>query len=237
VAPILAALRAGRRTPHALLLQDGLDTSQRKDGRALADIQRLAAAAGAELRSCSKHDLNMLTDSRPHQGLVLDCSPLVWESLEQLPPAAEVVAQAAATSSDNSDSSSSSSGISYPVWLALDEVTDPQNLGAMVRSAYCLGAAGVLATSKNCAPLSAVVSKASAGAVEVLPLHSCRNMQRTLADAAAKGWAVLGAAAGPDSTPVTQWQVTQPTILVMGECSSLLPLWIVVAQCMGYVLL
>jgi hypothetical protein len=63
-----------------------------------------------------------------------------------------------------------------------------------------------------------VVSKASAGALEVLPLHSCRNMQRTLADAAAKGWAVLGAAAGPDSTPVTQWQVTQPTVLVMGEC-------------------
>jgi 21S rRNA (GM2251-2'-O)-methyltransferase len=49
-----------------------------------------------------------------------------------------------------------------------------QNLGAMLRSAYCLGVSGVLACSRNCAPLSPVVSKASAGAMELMTLHSCR---------------------------------------------------------------
>jgi tRNA G18 (ribose-2'-O)-methylase SpoU len=49
-----------------------------------------------------------------------------------------------------------------------------QNLGAMLRSAYCLGASGVIGCSRNCAPLTPVVSKASAGAAELMPLHSCR---------------------------------------------------------------
>ena len=229
VSPVLAALRAGRRIPHSVLMQEGMDLSARKDSRALQEIQTLAAAAGAPCRTHSKHDLNMLTDSRPHQGLVLDCSPLGWQQLDEFPPAQDAMAAAAAAgTADGNDmqaSSSSSSitgrqglcSIAYPVWLALDEVTDPQNLGAMVRSAYCLGAAGVLASARNCAPLSAVVSKASAGALEVLPMHSCKMMHRTLGDAAAKGWAVIGAAAGTGSVPVSKWVVDRPTILVMGK--------------------
>lgn len=92
-----------------------------------------------------------------------------------------------------------------------------QNLGAMLRSAHLLGVAGVLACSRNCAPLSPVVSKASAGAAELMKLHSCRSMPRTLADAAAKGWAVVGAAADDDAVPLTELRVDRPTVLVMGE--------------------
>lgn len=91
-----------------------------------------------------------------------------------------------------------------------------QNLGAVVRSAYCLGAAGVLACARNCAPLSPTVSKASAGALEVVQLHSCRNLPRTLLDAGQKGWAVLGAAAGRDAVPCSSVAVDRPTILVLG---------------------
>lgn len=92
-----------------------------------------------------------------------------------------------------------------------------QNLGAIIRSAYCLGADGIVASSKNCAPLSAVVSKASAGALEVTTMYSSRNLQRTLLDAAARGWAVLGASADNESVPVAQQRVDRPTILVMGK--------------------
>lgn len=49
-------------------------------------------------------------------------------------------------------------------------------MGAMLRSAYCLGVSGVLACSRNCAPLSPVVSKSSAGAMELMRLHSCRRV-------------------------------------------------------------
>lgn len=80
------------------------------------------------------------------------------------------------------------------VWLALDEVMDPQNLGAMLRSALFLGAGGVVTCARNSAPLSAAVSKASAGAAETMLLHSCRSMPRFLGRCVEAGWTVLGAA-------------------------------------------
>ena len=67
-----------------------------------------------------------------------------------------------------------------------------QNLGAILRSAHFLGAAGVLCCKRNSAPLSPVVAKASAGALDAMALHSCSSMPRTLASAAANGWLVLG---------------------------------------------
>ena len=70
-----------------------------------------------------------------------------------------------------------------------------QNLGSLVRSAYFLGAAGVLCCAKNSAPLSPAVAKASSGALEMLPLHSCSNLMRTLQAAGDAGWLVLGAPA------------------------------------------
>jgi 21S rRNA (GM2251-2'-O)-methyltransferase len=67
-----------------------------------------------------------------------------------------------------------------------------QNLGAAVRSALFLGATGVLTCARNSAPLSPVVSKASAGALEAMMVHSCTNLPRTLAVAADNGWTVIG---------------------------------------------
>ncbi|GFR43989.1 hypothetical protein Agub_g5134 [Astrephomene gubernaculifera] len=206
VFPVLAALRAKRRQVHRAFLHDSLDLGKRKDAGLLRQVQALCAEAGVEVARVGRHDLNLLAQDRPHQGLVLDVSPLEWTSLEEFPEASQVAAAAAAA------------GGAPPVWLALDEVVDPQNLGAVVRSAYCLGAAGVLACARNCAPLSPVVSKASAGSLEVLQLHSCRNLPRTLLDARDnKGWRVLGAAAGSGSQPVGQVRVDGPTILVLGS--------------------
>ena len=89
----------------------------------------------------------------------MDASELVCEKLDSMPTFVKA------------DGSSER----WPVWLSLDEITDPQNLGAALRSAYFLGASGVLLCSKNSAPLSGVVSKASAGALEKMKIHSCRS--------------------------------------------------------------
>jgi hypothetical protein len=59
-----------------------------------------------------------------------------------------------------------------PVWLVLDEVKDPQNFGALLRSALFLGCGGVVACAKNSASLSPAVSKSSAGALELMPVWS-----------------------------------------------------------------
>jgi len=63
-----------------------------------------------------------------------------------------------------------------PVWLALDEVVDPQNLGAIMRTAMFMGVDGVIVCHKNSAPLSAVASKASAGALEERPTYGVTSL-------------------------------------------------------------
>ncbi|KAL4424564.1 hypothetical protein ABPG77_009148 [Micractinium sp. CCAP 211/92] len=202
VSPVLAALQAGRRTVHALYLQDGMDLSKRKDKGAIQAAKRRAEELGARIEYASKHDLNMLSDNRPHQGIMLDCSTLEFEPMPALPPAEAVQGPA---------------GPRLPVWLCLDEVMDPQNFGAALRCAHFLGVDGVLTCHRNSAPLSAAVSKASAGAMELLPVHSTKSLPQTLADAQKRGWLVLGAAAEPGAASAASFVLQQPAVLVMGN--------------------
>ncbi len=83
-----------------------------------------------------------------------------------------------------------------PVLVALDEVTDPQNLGAVARTAECTGSTGLILPERRSAEVTAAVCKASAGAVEHLPIAQVRNLADFLADAKAAGCWTYGAAAG-----------------------------------------
>lgn len=203
VGPIHAALQISRREFFCLYVQENMPidggTGKRKDKRALEWILRSAIGKAIEVKEVSKHDLNLLVDNRPHQGLVLDASPL------ELVPVSEL--EVPFEENDR-----------VPVWVALDEVTDPQNYGAILRSAYFLGASGVVVCSKNSAPLSGVVSKASAGALEVMEIRSCRNMVKFLDKSIENGWRVVGAAAaGRAVVPVRKLPCKMATILVLGS--------------------
>jgi 23S rRNA (guanosine2251-2'-O)-methyltransferase len=83
-----------------------------------------------------------------------------------------------------------------PVLVALDEVTDPQNLGAICRTAECTGATGVILLERRSAVVTPAVCKASAGAVEHLAIAQVRNLADFLADAKTAGCWTYGAAAG-----------------------------------------
>lgn len=74
--------------------------------------------------------------------------------------------------------------------LALDEVWDPQNFGALLRTAFFLKCDKVVVCSKNSAPLSAAVSRASAGAMEVMKVYSTDNMMKFLDKSKDNGWQV-----------------------------------------------
>ena len=202
--PVLAALDANRRVMHALYVQEGISESKKKELPAIRQALAKAQKMNIPLIETSKHDLNMVTNNRPHQGIVLDASPLNCEKMDVLPPA-------------DSAAPSSTSSRSWPVWLCLDEITDPQNLGAVIRTAFFLGADGVLLCSKNSAPLSGVVSKASSGALEKMTVYSCRSLPTTLVDARSKGWDVVAASGDEDSTPCQNFEISAPTILVMGS--------------------
>jgi len=197
---VLAALRRGRRKVHKLLIQESMDLAKRKDGGAVAEVEELAAEAGVTVERADKHQLNMMCDNKPHQGIVMLCEPLEFAPLQKLPP-------------PNDDGTE---GADAPLWLALDEVTDPQNLGALLRSAFFLGASGVLVSAKNSAPLTPVVSKASAGAMELMEVHAARNLPRTLDEAREAGWQVVGAALEKSIEP-HEVDARRPTVLVLGS--------------------
>ena len=99
--------------------------------------------------------------------------------------------------------------------VALDQVQDPRNLGAVCRSAELAGAAGVVVPERRSAAVTAVACKASAGAVEHLAVAHVRNLADWLSEAKAAGFWIWGADAEAESTP---WDVdlTGPTILVLG---------------------
>lgn len=112
------------------------------------------------------------------------------------------------------------------LWLALDEVVDPQNLGALLRSAFFIGGKdiGVLVCAKNSAPPSPVVSAASAGALELANVQSTSNLPRTLNAAREDGFRIVGACVSPVAnldTPLHDLNSLptdgRPTILVLGS--------------------
>ncbi|PWA95431.1 Ceramide glucosyltransferase [Artemisia annua] len=211
VGPVLAALSANRREFYILYVQEGIDLSgnnkKKKDKKGFEKVLKLAEKIGLTVKEISKHDLNMVVDSRPHQGLVLDASPLEMVNIRELD---RVV-------TDGDEES--------PLWLALDEVMDPQNLGAIIRSAYFFGASGVVLCAKNSAPLSGVVSKASAGSLELTELRSCKNMMQFLVSSAENGWRVIGGSVAPRAVGLNEVTTGEPTILVLGsEGTGLRPL-------------
>ncbi|KAK1266568.1 hypothetical protein QJS04_geneDACA002620 [Acorus gramineus] len=212
VSPVLAALTAGRREFYTLYVQEGLDLSgnskKKKDKKAVEQVMKIAENIGLKVKETAKHDLNMLVGNRPHQGLVLDASSLEMVSIRELD---------AVTIGEG--------GQRCHLWVALDEVTDPQNLGAIIRSAYFFGAVGVVLCAKNSAPLSGVVSKASAGSLEMIELRSCKNMMQFLNLSIENGWRVLGGSVSETAVPLSEVEAGPPTILVLGsEGSGLRPL-------------
>lgn len=124
------------------------------------------------------------------------------------------------------------------LWLVLDEVVDPQNLGALLRSAYFLGGQdiGVLVCAKNSAPPTPVVSASSAGALEIVTVHSTTNLPRTLNQAREDGFRIIGASSSVPSVsmdggddgvppplydlarlPVSSEEDDRPVLLVLGS--------------------
>lgn len=119
--------------------------------------------------------------------------------------------------------------------LALDQVQDPRNLGAVCRSAEFAGAAGVVVPERRAAAVTAAACKASAGAVEHLPVARVRNLADWLTEAKRAGFWIWGADAAAEATPWST-DLTGPTVLVMGgEGKGLRPR--VAAACDGLVAL
>ena len=182
---------------HKLFVQGSVRRVQAHQGL-LEDARRLEIPTVPT----SKHQLDLMSRGRPHQGLVLDCAPIIPRELE----VTELVPEP------------------QRLLLALDEVQDPQNLGAILRSAWYFGVEHVMISGRNSAPLSPVVSKASAGALEVLVgtrrlsvVPRSTNMPAVLKQVAAEGFRVVGTDLGPDACDAADLDPGLPTVMVFGN--------------------
>ena len=194
ISPIRLAVASGRRNITELLIQEGMELSNKKDEKSAFEILKIAKEKGITIREFPKHDLNMLTENRPHQGFVLRAAPLQFTRLDSLP-----------------------STETFQCVLALDEVWDPQNFGALLRTSHFLGVDKVVVCAKNSAPLSPTVSKASSGALEIIEVSSTDNMMRFLDKSMENGWQVIGTSLGETSMDLEAVPLTAPTILVLGN--------------------
>jgi 23S rRNA (guanosine2251-2'-O)-methyltransferase len=104
-----------------------------------------------------------------------------------------------------------------PLIVALDEVQDPQNLGAICRTAECVGADGVVICERRAAHVTPAVAKASAGAVEHLAIARVRNLADFLLEARGAGAWSYGAAAIDTAVPYTEPDWTGGVVLVLGS--------------------
>ena len=153
---VTEALRSGR-SINKLLVQDGIK------GGSVSEIIGLAKTAGVVLEFCKAERLDKLADGLRHQGFVALAAPIRFHSLEEV--------LALAKEKDET-----------PFLLLLDELQDPQNVGALIRTADAAGVHGVLLPKRRSCPLNAVVAKISAGAVEYVPVVQIGNIPQTIED-------------------------------------------------------
>jgi 23S rRNA (guanosine2251-2'-O)-methyltransferase len=163
--------------------------------RVWAESDRLAHdahTAGVQVQTADAATLEALCGSPAHQGIVCEAGPYPYAD-----PGALL-------------------GGGQPLVIALDQVQDPQNLGAICRSAEAAGASGVVIPERRAAEVTPAVSKASAGAVEHLSVAQVRNLADFLADAKRGGAWVYGADAGA-ARLYTDVDWEGPVVLVLGS--------------------
>ena len=126
--------------------------------------------AGLPVEWASPADLaRLVARDAPHQGLVLDCAPLEELALDDLPE----------------------SDAAHPL-VVLDQVTDPHNLGAILRSAAAFGAAAIVTQDRHAPPESGALAKAASGALEIVPWVRVVNLSRALEWLAEAGYWRIG---------------------------------------------
>jgi 23S rRNA (guanosine2251-2'-O)-methyltransferase len=139
----------------------------------LRDIFRIAASRGTALLEVTRAELDRLTGGALHQGIALQLPSFEYAHPDDL--------LAAALDSDRK-----------PLIVALDSITDPRNLGAIVRSAAAFGAHGVLIPERRSAGMTAAAWKTSAGAAARIPIARATNLNRSLRAYASAGLTLIG---------------------------------------------
>lgn len=183
-------LLSGKRRVHEVLMSAGMDQADILD-----DIIDLADELKVPIREVSRTKFDALAHTQSPQGVFADADPLPKHTLEAL------------LKTDNT---------SAPFLLALDGVTDPGNLGAVLRSAECAGATGVVLPRHRAVHVTPTVTKAAAGAVEFVPMALVGGLPSAIAEMQRAGVLVVGLDESGDSS-LSDLDLSGPVCLVLGD--------------------
>ena len=170
------------------------------DGDIDKGLQRLAAQAkeaGAVVVSVDRRKLDAMSYTRAHQGIIALAAAHEYATID------DILAEAAARGQ-------------APLIVICDELSDSHNLGAILRSAECAGAHGVIIPKRRSVGLTATVAKASAGAVEYMKVARVTNINSAISELKDKGVWVFGTAA-EGSIPMYQADLSGPAAIVIGN--------------------
>ena len=184
------AIRSGR-TINKVFLADG-DTD-----RALGRLAAMAKDAGAVVVRIDRRRLNEMSLTGAHQGIIASVAVHGYATIDEILAAAEAKGEA-------------------PLIVLCDELSDPHNLGAILRTAECAGAHGVIIPKRRSVGLTATAAKASAGAIEHIGVARVTNLSAAIDTLKEKGVWVFGADAGGD-TSLYQTNFVGATAIVIGS--------------------
>lgn len=186
--PVTEALN-GERDVERVFIADGAEGSVSK-------IVAIAREQGVIVDFVPKEKIDAMAPGSKHQGVVAKVSEYRYAELE------EVFAKAEAAGED-------------PFLILLDEVTDPHNLGAVIRTAECAGAHGVIIPKRRAASLTQTVALAAAGAIESMPVVQVTNLARTIEELKERG--IWVGAADMDGETYYEANLTGPVAIVIGN--------------------
>ncbi|XP_058020140.1 rRNA methyltransferase 1, mitochondrial isoform X1 [Ahaetulla prasina] len=201
-APCSLALGRSKRTFFQLFLKANRD-------RILPGAEKFSQYAeerGIPVKKVHRKVLDALCRGGVHQGVCLEASPLRSLAWQEGPLHRAPVGKG-----------------SQCIWLVLEGIHDPMNLGAVLRTAHFLGVDGIVMSERNSCSLTPVVSKASSGIMEVFDVFSTDDVQDLLKTKSKEGWEVLGTVGHgkiPEDIPVvtcSNFRWTGPTLLLLGN--------------------
>ena len=166
---VTEALRAG-------IAIDKIFIAKGETDRTLGHIASTARAAGVVVVDADRRKLDNMSRTHSHQGVIALAAVREYATVDSMLAAAEKKGE-------------------KPLLVVCDELSDPHNLGAVIRTAECAGAHGVIIPKRRSAGLTAIVGKTSAGAVSYLPVARVANLSATLKELKDKGVWVFGTAA------------------------------------------
>jgi 23S rRNA (guanosine2251-2'-O)-methyltransferase len=190
--PVVEALRA-EIPATALYVALGLDSDDR-----VTEAVQIAGNRGLALMEVSRHELDRMTGGVLHQGIGLSVPPFVYSQLDDV---LEIALQSRTPA----------------LIVALDGVTDPRNLGAVVRSAAAFGAHAVLLPERRSASITATAWRTSAGAAARLPIAKVTNLTRSLERCQKAGLLVVGLDADGEMSLDELELATDPMVVVVGS--------------------